>query len=418
MPQPAIRMAYAKHPSPHHYQSILGVVDLSDTVLVLTGSLTLWALLALLPHSTPFNATLLLDLTLAAWSLVAWVLAGVAGVALVGLLLCSTGGHTHDLRFGVCVAAVAALALAIGATVYVPLLGLNDLQNYPNGRLKLCTAHCGTPYEACVHNPVPVFDARLPETRTEEAVAFFRSSVYGPPLPIKTLVVGGYVSVAFGNSQKEECTTRVFLPENATTPIMLAVDGANDHTRSLARRYGWSAVGLPKKPPSTCGSGGQIANEAAVANAVATALEGATGRAIALYGCSRSGKIAVWAAATKHGLPYHSVLVDSGGTLGFASARIVGRCGESFAALVDRWPNWLAHNSSLVRDVADWPAGVDVSDLVLGACAAGTHFAMSSSTHDLWNNQIGLAASVDAAGMHGCFIPLILATGTQHCGLL
>lgn len=386
-------------------------------VIELSVGLVLFSLFAFLPHSAPFNASLLLDLTLAAWSLVTWVLAGVAAAVLLILLLCSVNGLARALRIEVCAAALVALSLGIGAVVYVSLLDLNDLQNYPNGRLKVCTNHCGNPYQPCVHNPVPAFDARLPTTRAEEAVAFFRSSVYGSPLPIEALVSGGHVLVAFGDSEREECTARVMIPASGDSPIMLAVDGANDHTRSLARRHGWVAVGLPKKPPTTCGKGGQIANEAAVANAVATALETATDRAIALYGCSRSGKIAVWAAATKRGRPYKNVLVDSGGTLGFASARQVSRCGEPFSALVDRWPGWLAKNASLVRHIEDWPANVDVSDLVLGACAAGTRFAVSSSMHDLWNSPMGLAASVDAASEAGCFIPLTLASGDQHCGL-
>ena len=115
---------------------------------------------------------------------------------------------------------------------------------------------------------------------------------------------------------------------------------------------------------------------------------------------------------------YSHALIDSGGTLGLASARQVGRCGEPVGAMVDRWPSWLAQNASRVRDVSSWPANVDVGDLVLGACAAGTRFAVSTSRKDLWNNgEAGLAASVEAARAAGCAVRFVLASGGKHCGL-
>ena len=89
------------------------------------------------------------------------------------------------------------------------------------------------------------------------------------------------------------------------------------------------------------------------------------------------------------------------------------------AAMVDRWPSWLAHNASGVRDVRDWPANVDVGDLMLAACATGTRYAVSTSRHDLWNNGVAglVATTVEAARAAGCEVELVLADGYQHCGL-
>jgi pimeloyl-ACP methyl ester carboxylesterase len=230
------------------------------------------------------------------------------------------------------------------------------------------------------------------------------------------------VEVVYGTTGRAECTVLVDVPDNNST-FMLAVNGLNTYSRGLAERYGWSPVGLPPNPPATCGEGGLIANEAAAANAVAAALQESLDRDVTIYGCSRSGKVANWAAATIPGYAYTHVLIDSGGTLGLASARQVGRCGEPMAAMVDRWPSWLAHNASGVRDVRDWPANVDVGDLMLAACATGTRYAVSTSRHDLWNNGVaGLVATTVEAARHvyggwGCEVDLVLADGYQHCGL-
>ena len=299
-----------------------------------------------------------------------------------------------------------------------------------------------------MHEPVPLFDARTATERASDAVKFFEQSVFGAPIAVAAhltssapngdapiavasrLISGPpsgdlHVEIVYGTTGRAECTALVDVPDddNQTRPFLLAVGGLNAYSRGLAERYGWSPVGLPSRPPAACGEGGLFANEAAAANAVALALQGSLNRDVALYGCSRSGKVANWAAATKTNQRYTHVLVDSGGTLGLASARQVGRCGEPMAAMVDRWPSWLAHNASRVRDVRDWPANVDVGDLMLGACAAGTRYAVSTSRHDLWNNGVAglLARTVEVAGSFTtaaeCKVEVVLEDGYQHCGL-
>ena len=67
----------------------------------------------------------------------------------------------------------------------------------------------------------------------------------------------------------------------------------------------------------------------------------------------------------------------------------------------------------------DWPANVDVGDLMLAACATGTRYAVSTSRHDLWNNGVAglVATTAAAAALAGCAVDLVLADGYQHCGL-
>lgn len=401
--------------------SVRPALDLTDAVSLLSVWIVLWAFLTLLPHDAPYHAELFLELTLFSWSVPGWTIAIVTTSLLVLLLLVSASGSARPLRFGTCAGGMTAVVLGVAAMVYVLVLNDRYQQNWYNGRLKLCVNHCADPFRACVHAPAPMLDARSAATRAAEAVAFFRARVFGPPIGVVARVVGGggAVEVVFGRTGRPECVTRLRVPANASRPVLLCVDGVNPYSGALAERYGHAAMSLPTQAPKSCGQGGRIANEAAAANAVAMALQETLGRRVSLYGCSRSGKIAAYAAATKPSVPvYERVLVDSGGTLGLASARQVGRCGEPVAAMLGRWPEWMGANASAARDVADWPARVDVIDLVLGACAMGTRFVVSTSVDDLWNNPNGLVASVDAARRAGCEIPLTLATGSQHCGLL
>ena len=380
----------------------------------------LWAIFALIPHTAPYNQSLVLNLTLIAWSTPVWVFICFLGVVLMVLVTESALGYTRLLLVSVFANATVSLTVGLAAVVYISLLDLTSFQDMTNGRLKLCRNYCGSPYVPCVHEPVPVYDlsARTATKRAVDAVTFFRANIYGAPISVSATASEDFIDVVFGTTGLAVCATRLVIPGNGTfVPILLVIDGTNRHTRALASKYGFVPLGLPKHPRSICGSGGQIANEAAVANSVATALFG-LGFNISLYGCSRSGKIAVWASATLENFFYHTVLVDSGGTLGFASIRQVGRCGEPFSALVDRWPEWLGDNASMVKYIKDWPIDVDTSDLVLKACVVGgTRYAVSTSSNDLWNNPNGLIASVDAAKRYGCSIRVITADGRGHCNL-
>ena len=402
------------------------VPDFTGTVLAVSVGLIIWSVLVTFPHVEPFHPNLLLYLTLFAWWTPVLVLASVCAILLLGLTVLSCFGIARPLRLSDLVLAIVTLALFLFSVIYVFALDDRYNQEWVDGRLKMCVTHCGGPFHACVHEPVPMFDARTATERASDAVAFFEASVFGAPMAVVAHLISGppngnlQVEVGYGTTGRAECTALVDVPEddNQTRPFLLAVNGLNAYSRGLAERYGWSPVGLPSRPPAACGKGGLVANEAAAANAVALALQGSLNRDVALYGCSRSGKVANWAAATKTNQGYTHVLVDSGGTLGIASARQVGRCGEPMAAVVERWPSWLAHNASRVRDVRDWPANVDVGDLMLGACAAGTHYAVSTSRHDLWNNgAAGIVTAVMAAETVGCKVGVVLADGYQHCGL-
>ena len=409
-----------RHQSPPH------LPDCTHEVVTVSVGLLIWSLFAVFPHVEPFLPNLLIVLTLTAWWTPVWIFIVVGAAVLFLLLLATVCGVARPLRGSDTALASAALGISLGATIYVLLLNIRDDQEWVDGRLKLCVNHCGNPFNDCVNEPVPIFNSRTPAERATDAVAFFGANVFGAPMAVAARVVTLLLAdseylleVVYGTTGRDECTVLLNVPDaNHTRPFVLVVDGLDAYSRSwVSGRYDWAGVDMPQRPPKTCGQGGLIANEAAAANAVATVLQEFTGRDVALYGCSLSGKVAAWAAATKAAPVYSHVLVDSGGTLGLASAREVGRCGEPFAAIVDRWPSWLAHNASRVSDVKSWPGHVDVIDTVLGACAAGTRFAASTSVFDQWNNGAGLEASVNAASAAGCAVDLRVATGRKHCGL-
>ena len=381
--------------------------------------LVVWSLVALMPHASPFSRSIALDLTLLSWHPATYILNAMLGIVLVVLLVDGTRRRFRPLGMRVVVLVAAAIALSITAMVYLAVLDDKYSQEMVNGRLRLCYDYCGgTPYAPCVHEPASALDARAPAQRAAEAVSFFRASVYGAPLGVVATLSGDSVDVVFGSTGRAECAVSLPVPSSPSAAL-LVVDGLGRATAALAARHGLAAVGLPRVPPAACGATGQIAVEAAAANAVAAALS-ASNRSVSLYGCSRSGKIAVWAAATAAGdhagLAYDRVLADSPGTL-VASARQVQHRGEPFGALVSRWPGWLGRNASASRYVRAWPANVDAGDLVLAACAAGTRYALSSSLDDLWNNARGLRVTVEAARAAGCAVDHVEADGQQHCQL-
>lgn len=305
-------------------------VEVSEPVAGISIGLLVWAALALLPHSAPYNATLLLNLTLLSWNAVTWVAAGLMSVAMVGLLATSFLGHARVLKPEVLVLALVALLLTTTTYVYVSLLDLNGAQGWPNGMLRLAWRHCdGTPYEACLIAPGLQIDDRTPAERTSEAVSFFSASLYGAPLDTTAVTAtDGSIDVVFGDTGRAECAVRVVVPAGAG-PVLLSLGG--EGAAGLAARHGLALVSSPGAPPSACGATGRIAVVAAATNAVAAALLTAGRASVALYGCSIAGKMASYASATfdrDYGRAYDHVFVDSGGSMGLASARHVGRGGE------------------------------------------------------------------------------------------
>ena len=403
-------------------ESITVVKDTTQVFRAVVGVsawLVAWSLVALLPHASPFPRSVALDLTLLSWNPGIYLLNALLGLVLIVLLVDGRRRRFRPLGNVTVVLAAAALAFSITTTVYLIVLDDKYSQEMIGGRLRLCYDFCaGTPYAPCVHAPAAALDERAPAQRAAEAVAFFRASVYGAPLRVAATLGVDAVDVVYGRTGRAECAVRVAVPSHPSAAL-LVVDGLGRTSAALAAHHGLAAVGLPKVPPAACGATGQIAVEAAAANAVAAALSAAN-RSVSLYGCSRSGKIAVFASATAAadhaGLAYARVLADSPGTL-VASARQVQGCGEPFGAVVSRWPGWLGANASAVRDVRAWPAKVDAGDLLLATCVAGTRYALSSSLDDRWNNARGLRVTVAAALAAGCAVDHVEADGQQHCGL-
>lgn len=396
----------------------LTAAAVGELVVGLGVALIAWALLALLPHDAPYDPGLLLSLTLAAWSTSALVLVAVLAAVLVALLVASEA-HVRPLDVGYWVLALVALPLAATGFVWPLTLDLNGQQDAANGRLRLAWRHCdGVPWQACLHAPGLQIDARTPAERTMEAVRFFSESLYGAPLNVAAMRASATaIDVTYGDTGRAECTVRVDEPVG-DGGVLLSLGGKGAAT--LAARHGLALVAAPGTPAATCGAAGRIATVAAAANAVADALFASGRTSVALYGCSIAGKMASYASATfdrDYGHAYDRVFVDSGGSMGLASARHVGRGGETFHALLDRWPGWLAANASASRHARDWPDGVDVVDLILESCLAGTAYHTTTSVDDLWNAPSALQRTVDAAALVGCVVHHTESQGSKHCEL-
>lgn len=146
-----------------------------------------------------------------------------------------------------------------------------------------------------------------------------------------------------------------------------------------------------------------ISNAARVYNAFATALRREGVENVSVSGCSIGGKIAYLAALTADH-PFDHALIDSGGAL-VSSIRRVGPCGETLAALHDRWPSWVEPPGPR------FPA-YDIGDMMM-ACRT-TNFVFTTSDLDLWNNPMGLWDTVARARAFGCRVETIRGH-MQHC---
>ena len=175
----------------------------------------------------------------------------------------------------------------------------------------------------------------------------------------------------------------------------------------VATLTGWSVVAVPFLVKE------RVGDNAVRLNAIAALLrrDGAY-EDVHVYGCSIGGKIAFWAAVTAPAGTYSQALIDSGGTLGPASAKLVGPCGETVAAMTGRWPRWLAHGAAQLAPPGEWPA--DVGDLMLEACHT-TRFSFGVGRFNHWNNYDGTRKTVERARAVGCHVQ-VHEGYAAHCG--
>jgi hypothetical protein len=254
---------------------------------------------AVLPHTQPFNPTPLLRLTVWAWSAAPFLLLLWIVYAARELWRCGAP-RLRPLT-------LTTLVLA-GAYLWVALM----FEHTPAGDvgfLDLCVDWCGGPMNSfCYHEPRPPQPpAENASVTAASAVTFFRGRVFGDvPKPVARWVADGSAIEVDGR--------RVVLQMPGRRRVLLALrKGALD----LANQTGWTVAEIHITP---WGEQPMIAREAAALNAVAALLRSSYAE-LAAYGCSVFGKVVYWAAVTAPPSTYNEVYVDSGGTLGPASAR-------------------------------------------------------------------------------------------------
>tara|TARA_B110000902_G_scaffold230204_1_gene271515 strand:- start:48 stop:1445 length:1398 start_codon:yes stop_codon:yes gene_type:complete len=388
------------------------------TVRTLSIVLLAWSVFAFWPRFAPYDRSVGIELTLLAWRTAVWSVGLVVAILLsfcVGL----RGLSTSLRRFGI----VSIGAFALVWLYAIPGLNMRQFQDAWNGRLKRCTRFCPNVFEACVHEPTWTVANSLSQADVAaRSVVWLEANVHGYAPAISTTAGGTTLALDWGGG----CTTQVTIPAGPVDALLTldTLDAAE-----VATRHGLQLVELFASFPtsSACEAvfeaahGGRFAREARFLNEVAAAIVAADASStVSLYGCSFRGRVAQWAAVTASGFSYATVFVDSGGTLGIASVKSVSACGESFEAMVARWPSWLASNASLVEDVSTWPPDVDAYVPWLTTCAS-TRLVVSVSALDLWNNPGGTQLAIDELRLGGCSnveLTVSEASGTLHCGLL
>ena len=363
-----------------------------------------WACIAfaatmILPHRQPFHPSIWLQATVAAWSLMPYALAvWFAGCA--PLQLYRLGGTRRLLALAL------PSVLLVACSAYTAHLE----EHWPPGELgflDLCVDWCPGPSASyCYHAPADPARRReklaSPNATAAAAVAWFQANVIGRADDATAAFVGGG-SDTVELSSGERFT--IVSPNRRVLLLALTGDAS-----SLAEQTGWAVLRVPVHMHS---AQPMVARRAAELNALATLLR-QPGRyeRVAVIGCSIGGKIAYWAVATAPLGLYSEAFLDSGGTLGPASTKVVGQCGETMAAMAGRWGHWVAAAARELPPPGEWP--YDVGDAMLAACRH-TRFAVGASKYNAWNNWEGTRETVEAAREAGCDVRLVEGY-VAHCG--
>ena len=299
------------------------------------------------------------------------------------------------------------------------------------GNLWMCNRWCGNPWQYCVRPEVQTREqAALPVNVTEEALAWYRTNVFGTvDAPVTAVMLdnatmrvtvgpngdGVVLTEDVGLSEPGRDGAAFMLGEGSRFRQGLDLLQGSFVFLTLAQRFTWASR------HGASALGGDFAVGAVVLNAMKDALHARFASiTVSVYGCSRGGKVAGWAVSIQevYGLsassrPFDAAYIDSGGTLGPASVHLVGQCGESWDALVSRWPQWLAPGApQLPRLASSWP--YDVPDYLRAGCFA-TKFTFSVARNDLWNNYQGTIRSIEKMRAAGCSVHLVEGDN-YHCG--
>ena len=356
----------------------------------------LLALLMMLPHQQPFHASPLLYCTLWLWWATPVLLP--AALACVAVPFCTKSHGTASARlrhrFGRLTVGPPLLAFACCWYLGLEEHGfLNGIWWAETGFLKICYVWCGGgPWairSPCYqHND----DAWRANTTAAAALAFFRDRVFGPAgEQVATWGADGRITLS-GLS----APVAVQRPGRRTLLISSGLGSA-------WKSSGWSHVAVPFH--------GRLSEHAARLNAVAALLR-SDYEELAVHGCSVTGKAAYLAAATAPPGTYAQALIDSGGTLGPSSVKVVGPCGETWAAMLGRWPEWVAAAARDTPPPSEWPA--DVGDLIVEACKH-TRFRFGVGRYNHWNNYEGTMKTVQTARNAGCTVD-VYEGYVAHCG--
>lgn len=409
--------------------TVLGPVVALDMCFVCLVSI----FVALYGHTLPFRESAALHLTVFVWrsAIALLVLATLGFCASFILLQLSCRGVQRLWRDILCSSVpLLVVMLLVGnallAWSYVHYFSME--QNWGpghNGFLKLCVVWCEfNVWDACYNHP----SVARSSLNASAAVDFYDQHILGRVKPgvVTASVYNREVLVLYHDGTGQVCKTDTLHIRHASHVDAQSREGAlllgyGCPAHEIMMRMGWSTLDVSGSSWAACamhgiGNAGLIASNAAILNAVAEAAWRSGWTQVSVYGCSYGGKIA-FAAALVSPTPYSNVFLDSGGAMGPASLKVVGRCGEPLQALLGRrkTKEWLSSSVHMLSAPKDWP--YDTGDLMAAKCRS-TNFTIAMGQDDLWNNPLGTAVAVQTAWRSGCgdTVKLIAVPGSfQHC---
>jgi hypothetical protein len=135
---------------------------------------------------------------------------------------------------------------------------------------------------------------------------------------------------------------------------------------------------------------------------------------VSVMGCSTWARVALWSFATAANPSlFKNVFLDAGGTMGFASIREVGYCGEPVHSFVRRYPMWFSPNTT--EEDTRQPFDYDVADVIGDRChntLIVTSLAYRSQTENLAGSERTLAL----LRHRGCHVEVVPEKSAHACG--
>ena len=400
-----------------------------ETWLKLLAKVTFWiplvvGILFAWPLSEPYIKHPLSESIVFLWKHKAVpILLGILAI-LPGLVLALRGGLSRFERGKLCCGWSIWLGSVVYACVIVPMHSLNYIGPQPH--FQNCLIDCETPWQFCVV-PKALLHQQSNEpnqtaSRQAAAIAEWRHRLVGWPLVAINVVLD--VTGLSADIRVGTVTLTIPIHDQGTGDqgaLITVHSTILKYSKGVSSRFRYRvnvpSNGLdPKEPPGAWGpwAGDLFAVQSVIVEQLAELLRAQMDVPVSVMGCSTYARVAMWTAATAANPSlFKNVFLDAAGTMGFASIRHVGYCGEPVHSFVRRFPGWFSPNAT--EEDARLPFEYDVADIIGDRCHS-TLIVASLAYRSQVENLAGSERTISLLQRRGCHVEVVPQKSSHTCG--